>query len=156
MTGKATELATTQDGKGAVTVFRADELPQLIAGIPDAEGDAESRIIEALLNAQNIGDLNAPWQSGSLGKYKDTVLTVTDVSKLPSDKDQAMGYFLVLRGTVRGTGEPFVASTSSHAIMAALTRLWLAHAIPVDVIPRKADKPTRNGFYPEHLEIVSA
>lgn len=156
MTPAKTDLATTTDGKGALTVFRADELPQLIAGIPDADGDAEDRIIEALLNAQNIQDLNAPWQSGSLGKYRDTVLTITDVSKLPSDKDQKMGYFLILRGTVRGSGEPFVASTSSHAIMAAITRLWLAQAIPVDVIPRKADKPSRNGFYPEHLEVVSA
>ena len=156
MTPAKTDLATTTDGKGAVTVFRADELPQLIAGIPDAEGDAEARIIEQILNAQSIGDLDAPWRSGSLGKHNGTVLTITDVSKMPSDKDQGIGYFLIVRGTIRGSGEPFVASTSSHAILAQLTRLWLAQAFPVDVVPRKADKPSRNGFYPEHLEIVSA
>lgn len=156
MTDKATTLATTVQGNGTVTTFRADELPQLIAGIPDAPDDAEARIIEAVLNAQDLKDIDAPWRSGSLSKHKDTVLTITEVSKLPSDKDQAIGYFLVLRGTVRGTGEPFVASTSSHAVLAQLTRLWLAGAFPIDVILRKADKPSRNGFYPEHLEIVSA
>lgn len=156
MTGKATTLATTQDGSGAVTVFRADELPQLIAGIPDAPDDAEARIIEQILNAQSIGDIDAPWRSGSLGKYNGTVLTITEVSKIPSDKDAGIGYFLVVRGTVRGTGEAFTASTSSHSVLAQLTRLWLANAFPVDVIPRKSERPSRNGFYPEHLEMVSA
>ena len=153
-TAAITKAATTNTG--VRPYMKANELPELIQGVPDAEGDAEERIIEALLNARDIQDLNKPWESGSLSKWKDTVLTVTELSKLPSDKDQAMGYFLVLRGTVRGTGEPFVASTSSHATMASLVRLWLADAFPVDVIPRKADKPSRSGFYPEHLEIVSA
>lgn len=153
-TAAITNPATTNTG--VRPYMKANELPALIQGVPDAEGDAEQRIIEALLNARDIQDLNKPWESGSLSKWKDTVLTVTELSKMPSDKDQAMGYFLVLRGTVRGTGEPFVASTSSHATMASLVRLWLADAFPVDVIPRKADKPSRSGFYPEHLEIVSA
>lgn len=156
MTTETGQQITTAPERGVRPYMKAEELPQLIQGVPDAEGDAEQRIIEALLNARDIQDLNKPWESGSLSKWKDTVLTVTELSKMPSDKDQAMGYFLVLRGTVRGTGEPFVASTSSHATMASLVRLWLADAFPVDVIPRKADKPSRSGFYPEHLEIVSA
>lgn len=153
---KATDLATVADKNGAVVTFRADELPQLISGIPDAPDDAEARILEQILNAQSLSDIDAPWRSGSLGKYNGTVLTITEVSKIPSDKDTAIGYFLVVRGTVRGTGETFTASTSSHAVLAQLTRLWLAGAFPVDVIPRKAERPSRNGFYPEHLEMVSA
>lgn len=156
MTTETDKSITTAPERGVRPYIKADDLPALIAGIPDAEGDAEQRIIEQLLNAGGIQDLNTPWESGKLSKYNGTVLTVTELSKLPSDKDQAMGYFLVLRGTIRGTGEPFVASTSSHATMAALVRLWLAEAFPVDVIPRVATKPSRNGFYPEHLEIVSA
>lgn len=155
-----TDTVTTQDvatvQKGGRVALRADELPQLIAAIPDAPDDAEARIIEQILNAQDMRDIDAPWRSGSLSKYNGVTLTVTEVSKLPSDKDPAIGYFLVLRGTVRGTGEPFVASTSSHAVLAQLTRLYLAEAFPVDVIPRKSDKPSRNGFYPEHLEMASA
>lgn len=156
MTDKATTDVATVPERAVTPYMKADDLPALIAGIPDATGDAEQRIVEQLLNAKDIQDLNTPWESGKLSRYNGTVLTITELSKMPSDKDPVMGFFIVLRGTVRGTGEPFVASTSSHATMASLVRLWLADALPIDVVPRVASKPSRNGFYPEHLEIVSA
>lgn len=139
---------------GVRPYIKADDLPALIASIPDAPDDAEARMIEQILNASHPSEIDAPWRSGSLGKYKDQVLTVVELSKLPSDLDEAVGFFVVLRGTVRGTGEPFTASTSSHMVLAQLVRLWLAEAFPIDVIPRVSERKSRNGFYPQHLEMV--
>lgn len=153
MTGKESATITTAPERAVRPYIKADELPALIAAIPDAPDDAEARIIESILNASSAQEIDAPWRSGSLVKYRDQTLTITELSKVPSDKDPVVGYFVVLRGTVRGTGEPFTASTSSHAILAQLVRIWLAEALPIDVIPRVAERPSRNGFHPMHLDL---
>jgi hypothetical protein len=72
----------------------------------------------------------------------------------PRDYAEGLGVFLVCRVDQPHVGEEFILTTGSVSIVAQLVRAHTQGWLPLQVVPRKAAKPSRNGYFPMHLELV--
>lgn len=139
-----------------------DELPErvlalyapLIGAIPDAGTEGMANILDQIAKATTIGQIDSPWQAGGLQQYRDRVILVLGARKMESDFTGGLGWFLILDCALPETGETFVATTGSVAIVAQIAKWWSLGDQPLRCIPRLAKSPTPNGFYPMHLEVV--
>lgn len=129
-------------------------LRQLVEQVDEADDDTENRIVMQVLNAAEAEDVDAPWQARKLSDWDGEIVTVHSLKRMSSNLDADMPYYLVVHGVEGRTGKPVTATTSSKAVMAQLIKLHLLGALPLSVIPRRAERPTTRGFHPEHLEIV--
>lgn len=128
-------------------------LEAMIQEVPDAGDDAVLRMVEQLFTAQSIEDLDKPWSTQGLARYLDQVVHVQSIEKMPSDFPDGSPYFFVCHGVLRATGEEATLTTSAVMVM---VQLIIAHArdmLPMDVVPRQATRPTKSGYYPQHLEV---
>lgn len=149
--GSSAPVPVPNIGGDTITLYES-----ILDQVPDAGGDGIEGILEQLATATSADELNDPWRAGGMAKYVDVPVVVTAIEKSPSDFDGGLAYFLIVRGAVRATGEKVVTTTGSLSSMAQLLRLWQLGAFPAVVIPRKAKKPTPQGYFPMHLEIVPA
>lgn len=132
-----------------------EELTRRLAAVPDAEDDGGAGMFMALLGATHWKDLDAPWSAQGLAQYVGQQIVIDALHKMPSDLEEGPGWYLVAHGADTRTGDEVVFTTSSVATM---IQLIIAHTqgwLPLTVIPRVAEKPTRRGYYPQHLEIIS-
>lgn len=155
-----TSAVQTVPAQGVEVV--ATELPEqtvalyapMIAAIPDAGAEGMANILDQIAKATTLTQLDAPWQAGGLQKYRDRQIVVVGARKMESDFAGGLGWFLILDCADPATGETFVATTGSVAIVAQVAKWWSMGDQPLRCIPRLAKNPTPNGFYPMHLEIV--
>jgi hypothetical protein len=149
--------AANATASAVVPAFSADlerQYSSMLATVPDATGGGLDNILEQIATATAADELDDPWESGSLRKLVDTPLVFTEIAKSPSDYTGGLAYFLIVRGAVRATGETFVATTGSVSIVAQLVKAWSLGAFPLAAIPRQAKRPTPDGYFPMHLEII--
>jgi hypothetical protein len=128
----------------------------MLAEVPDAGNEGIEGILEQIATATSAQELDEPWRAGGLGKYVDVPLVVTGIRKMPSDFGSGLAFFLVVDGAVRATGEKVAVTTGSVSVVAQLVKAWSLNAFPLLVVPRLAKRPTKDGYYPQHLEIVGA
>jgi hypothetical protein len=124
--------------------------------VPEPDGDATARIVASILGSQTVEDLDAPWTSEGMREYADVALRIKRIVKMPSDYQGGLGVYLVCYVDQPGIGEEFILSTGSVSIVAQLVRAHSLGALPLTIVPKIAAKPTRQGFYPMHLELVRA
>ena len=127
---------------------------QFLADVPEIDEGGYENILNNLMNAGSIYDLDAPWKADSLANYKDRAINITGVRQAPSDFQDGFGVYLVVDLIDLETGEHASVTTGAVSIVAQLARAATLDAFPLMVIPRVASKPTKKGFYPQHLEIV--
>lgn len=133
---------------------RADAyLAQQMEVIPEAGDDVIERMMELIVLAESIEDIDAPWNSDGLGQYADHVLTLRGLKKIPSDYANTCGWFLVVDTVVRHDSSEIVLSTSSRLTMAQLVTVHNKGWMPCDMIPRYSKRPTKAGYYPMHLDL---
>lgn len=125
----------------------------MIADVPEAGGDGFEAILQAVLDAQGLQDLDAPWRSSGLEDWANLPLRITGLKRMPSDYDGGLPFFLVVQAVQPATGEIVTITTGAVSIVAQLAKAWSAGWFPLDVIPRKAARPSARGFYPMHLEV---
>lgn len=124
-----------------------------VEAIPEApEADALS-IAAQVLKATSVESLDAPWKTEGLVSYEGIRLTVTGVRRLPSDFADGIGFYVIIDGVLTGTGEMVTFTTGSVSVVMQLGRAIQLDALPLAVIPRRAAKPSKAGYYPWHLEI---
>jgi hypothetical protein len=126
----------------------------MIESVPDAGGDGFEGILRALAMATDVLDLDAPWRSQGLGELINTPLVLTGIRKMPSDYPGGLPWFLVADGAIAATGETVTFTTGSVSVVAQLVNAWRLEKFPLRVIPRQAERPSRSGYFPQHLEIV--
>lgn len=158
MTDKAGGEAAT-NGAVAVPVRQAEGdviafYERILEEVPDAGGDGIENILEQIAQAGDTSGLDEPWRAGGLGKYVDQAIVVQSIRKMPSDFGSGLSFFLVVDGAVRATGEKVTATTGSLSVVAQLLKAWQLGAFPVLVVPRLSKRPTKDGYYPQHLEFV--
>jgi hypothetical protein len=132
------------------------DLTALLASVPEADDDAYVGIIRQLMSAESVADLDAPWTTRSLEAFVDSPLRVLNIHKMPSDFDEGLGTYLVVDAVVPGLGEKFTVTTGSVNVVVQLVKAHTLGALPLLCIPRRSKRPTANGYYPMHLEIVRA
>lgn len=125
----------------------------MIADVPEAGGDGFEAILEAVARAANVSDLDAPWRSSGLEEWANLPLRITGLKRMPSDYDGGLPFFLVVEAFEGIDGQKVTITTGAVSIVAQLAKAWSAGWFPLDVIPRKAARPSARGFYPMHLEV---
>lgn len=122
--------------------------------VPESGDDATARIVAQILAAETPDQIDAAWNAEGMRDWVDMVVQINSIKRMPSDFTAGLGWFLVCNVTALGSGEEFVLTTGSVSIVAQLVRLHTINALPIQVVPRKAAKPSKNGYFPMHLELV--
>jgi len=131
-----------------------DAYASMLASVPDAGGDGFESMLIQLAQAQDARELDAPWRSVGLEAYRNTPLVITGIRKMPSEFEGGLPWFLILDAAVLGTGEVVSITTGAVSVVAQLARAWALGAFPLRVIPRQSDRPSKAGYYPQHLEVM--
>jgi len=128
--------------------------------VPDAVDDDGSGIIGNLLEATSWEDLNA---QSKLPNGKDVAgrrLIVQALAKrqsdLTADEDSSgikLPFYLIVDAVDERTGEAVRWQTSAPALVVPLIKLHGWSKLPALCEVRKADKPTKRGFYPLNLHV---
>ncbi len=127
----------------------------MLMAVPEAGGDESGYegILAAIAVAQDPTELDAPWRSEGLQRYRDTPLVITGIRRMPSDYTTGLGWYLMLEAVVKDTGEKVATSVGSLGVVAQLVRAYNLDALPLTVTPRRSKKPSRRGYYAWHLEV---
>jgi hypothetical protein len=145
-----TALAPVPVSDAALAVW--DSMLDQVPETPD--DDANERILAQLAQASAIAQLDDPWRSEGMKAYRDVPLRVTDITRRPSDFEGPIPFFLVVKAGRLDTGELVTFTTSALGAMAQLVKAYVSGWLPLDVIPRQAERPTRAGYWPMHLEVI--
>jgi hypothetical protein len=127
------------------------ELMPMIEAIPDTGGDGEVNIIEAILRAESADEIDAAWEARSLEAYEGRRITVTGLRKGQSDFADGLGVYLLI-DAVDDQGKKIVLTTGSVSCVVQLLKLHTLGALPVTLIPRKAERASAAGYFPLHFE----
>jgi hypothetical protein len=129
------------------------ELAPMIDMIPDAGGDGEVNILEAIMRAETIEEIDAAWEARSLEDYVGQKLTITGLRKGKSDFADGLGLYLLI-DALDEAGKKLVLTTGSVSCVGQLIKANALGAFPRTFIPRKAERASANGFFPMHLELA--
>lgn len=122
--------------------------------VPEADSEeAVMRIVEAIFAAEEATELDAPWSGEGMKAYLGHLIHVQGIRRLPSDYTTGPGWYLGCECVVDSTGEKVFVTTGSVAIMAQLVTAFVKGMLPIGAVPRQAERKSRNGYYPMHLEI---
>lgn len=127
----------------------------MIASVPEAGQDGFERILEVIAQAGDVRDLDAAWRSRGLEELAGVPLTIRSIKKMPSDFDSGLPWFLVVEAVNEVTGEPVTVTTGAVSVVAQLVKAWSMGAFPLRARPVVAERPSKSGYYPQHLEILS-
>lgn len=153
----ATKAVATKGETNGVVDLPAElvkQFAEMARTLPRADEEGGARMLEAILNASSPEALNAVTEGIDSAKLAGEELVMESLSISPSDHAGGLGFFLVVKGIRVATGEPVTFTTGSMQTVAGLVRAhaqgWLPMAAKIVV----ADKPTKNGFYPQSLRII--
>ena len=126
-----------------------------LAAIPDAEGGGYESILAQIDAAGSAKDLDAAWRTAGLEQYRDQLLRVHALRKMPSDFAGGLAWFLVVDAVDLATGERVTFTTGAIGVVAQLVKAFALGALPLQVIPRESERTTRAGYHVWHLEVVA-
>ena len=130
------------------------EFGKMAEQIPEVGGDGMDAMVARILSAESPEQLSSSWQSDNTRAYVDRQLQILSVKRAASDFADGWGIFLVVEAVNDADGEHVTFTTGSQAIV---LQLVMAHAkgwLPLDVVVRQSKRPTKDGYYPLHLEVL--
>lgn len=151
----STEVAKRSPGAIAAMNEVNAELTARMARIPEAPDDGGAAMFWQLINAKSWEDLNNPWSAQGLAKLVGKQIRIETIHKMVSDIAEGPGWYLVAICVDTKTGEEVTFTTSAVAVMIQLIIMYTNDWLPCICIPRVAEKSTKSGFYPQHLEIIA-
>ena len=128
----------------------------IFASIPEAGDEGATAILEQILRADAPDALDAPWRSTGLEPFVDQRLIVRGIRKAASEFAGGLPWFLILDCVDPATGETISTTTGAVAVVAQLVRAFGMGWLPLEVVVRRASRPSKSGYYPMHLEVVRA
>lgn len=129
---------------------------QMAVGIPEAnDEDAYENIVLQLLQANDAGELNAPWDTNSAEQIAGKRLKIETIQRRASDMAGGLGMYMVCKGVNLESGEKFVLTTGAVSVVAQLARAWYLKGFPLICELQIADTPTKNGYRPQHLTVLA-
>lgn len=126
----------------------------MLDAVPEAGGDAFESIIGNLVSATDVRDLDAPWRTAGMREIVNQRIRIDGIRKSPSDFKGGIPWFLLVDGAFVETGEIFTVTTGAASIVVQLAKAAQLGGFPLVCIPRESSKPSANGYYPMHLEMV--
>lgn len=126
-----------------------------MVSIPEAGGDGYESILLQLASAQDATQLDAPWRAEGMRAYINEPLEVRALKRIDSEYQGGLPFFLVVDAVSLATGELVTFTTGAVAVVGQLAKANQLGAVPGwRVIPRQSDRPSANGYYPQHLEVM--
>lgn len=132
------------------------QFAEMAVMIPGDDDNAVQTILQTILGAKTWDELDAPWQTSDIEDVLDRELIITDAKRLPSTFKGGLGMFLVLHLNDPKTGETFVKSTGSISVVGQIACAYARDWMPIKVKWRKAERQSKNGYYPQHLQVTDA
>lgn len=129
---------------------------ELVSAIPDNDDQGAENIINQLLAAESVDDLNAPWEGTSGRKLAGKRLQIRGISARRSSFEGGTGIFLVADAVDASTGDKAVFTTSALSCVIQLAQAYKLGMFPLLVEIVLAERPTARGFYPYHLRVLAA
>lgn len=132
------------------------QLVDAMESVPAENEGGSAAILETLLRATTIDDLNKPWNGTSGRELAGRRLSVRGIIRRPSQFEDGPAVFLVANCADVKTGEEVTMTTSA---LACIVQLAMAHKLgmfPLMVEVVVAERPTDRGYYPYHLQVIAA
>jgi len=151
-TGEVTGQAGADAGELSPQVVA--QFVEMVRLIPTDEGNAMDRIAEQILNSASWEDLDAAWSTDQTDKLVGVEQKIDTLSVQPSTYAGGLPFFLVVHATDLRSGDPVVWSTSSVSMCVQLAKAFHAGWLPLKAKIVQAERASRNGYYPQHLQIL--
>lgn len=132
-----------------------DRLHILLAEIPEADPEeATMSILRQILEAESPEELDDPWDGEGMKKLIGRLVQVNALKRLPSDFEDGPDWYLGCDCLLVETRESVFVTTGSVPVMVQLIHAHQKGWLPMQVVPRLAERKSRAGYYPMHLEIA--
>lgn len=153
---ESTELEQVVEATAVEKVSPAvREFAKMVTMIPAQDAsEAVDNILAQILAAENLDDLDAPWNTTKVDELTGHPLIVHSLKRMESDFTDGLGVYLVVGAAVKNTGEEVVFTTGSVSIVAQLVKAWAAGWFPLECKLVRAERPSADGYYPQHLELL--
>lgn len=120
-----------------------------------ADMDSEAvqlQIIARTLRATSVDSVLAPDAAVSSADYVNRPFTLVSARFSPSDTtNEGSQYFAVMQ-CVTPDGEPVVVTSGAGRVIAQVFKLREMDALPIQVVIKKSDRPSKSGNFPLWLE----
>ena len=123
--------------------------------LPVAEDDATTSIIDQILKATVVEELDAPGRDTDGDALVGVTFEVQAVTVHTSDYTEGLGVFLRVEGARLDNGETISFSTGSVSTVAQLVKAYVSGWLPCVVEIVKAPRPTKRGYFPLHLKVIA-
>lgn len=130
------------------------KLRQLLAVIPVADDNGNASIIESLMSAGSVIELNRPWDAAGAKEFAGKLLRIDTLKALPSRFQGGIRAFLVIEAWDVDDDKPATLTTSALAVVVQTARLYAEEWLPAWCRVEIATTPTERGYYPYHLRFV--
>ncbi len=150
---KTDEVETQGQELAVMPPAVVERFTELMSSIPEADSsEALERIVAQIMDSETVEDLDAAWSGMGMTKVLGRALVFQEIKLLPSDYTGGLKWYLGCDCVMQATGEKTFVTTGSIAIMAQLATAHRKGLLPFTAVPRQAERPSRAGFYPQHLE----
>lgn len=141
------ELATTDEALLAefLAVVEADEAEA-------DSSDATMAIIARTLRASTVEEILRNDQAVSSDDYVGKPFVMREVRFSRSTFEGDGPQFFAIAQCVNQDGEPFVLTTGAARVLSQAFKLRKAKALPISLVICKAERKSRNGYFPLWLE----
>lgn len=128
---------------------------QMASMLPQAdEGDGAEAIVAQILSAATIEDLDAPWRAEEGKALIGKPISIVGAKARKSDYADGLGVFLVVDAVNLETGEATIFTTGSVSVVAQIVKAFCMDALPFNAMLCQSARPTKDGYYPLHLEVL--
>ncbi len=158
MAGKATAVAKADEHTDMVISTETRTMfASMVTAIPDVDTDgASERIVLQILQAETWDDVDAPWDREPKDELIDKEMRIDSIMRRQSSYAGGLGVFLIVRGHLIDDERDVVFTTSSISVVAQLVKLFMLNALPVYAKLLKSERPSANGYWPQHLEVFGS
>lgn len=144
------EVATIEDPKVL------QQFAEMAVMIPSDIGGGTESILRKILSAKTWDELDEPWETSDVDDILGKRLKITGVVRRPSTMAGGLGVFLVVHMEDVHTGKKYTKTTGSVSIVGQIAAAYARNWMPILVEWCRAERPTENGFYPQHLKVLDS
>lgn len=154
----ATDVDTQQSTEVALINDTAllERFAEMAVMIPADLGSGTEDILAKILSAKTWDQLDEPWETTDIEDILGKSLRITKVQRRPSTMKGGLGVFLVIHMQDAKTGAEYVKTTGSVSVVAQIARAYALGVTSMLVEWCRAERPTENGYYPQHLKVLDA
>ena len=132
----------------------------IMASVPVAGEDAIQRMVETIISAGSVDEIDAPWHGQKARELVGVPISISAIQQMPSDFEGGIGVYLVVRATRMDTGADATFTTGATMILWQLLVAWAREVanpgtwfpISVKIVEAPKHAPGRNPA--QHLEVV--